>query len=111
MQTHHPLPLLPCRRYGLHFVHIVWVDGTLNMVKIQQEKKYGHDYGVDLGRLDYVKFAEAFGAKGVPGWGAWVGCWVVAEGQRQGTFVMGRRIGCAWVWGQVQGIVLRDQHG
>lgn len=22
------------RRYKLHFVHIVWVDGTLNMVKV-----------------------------------------------------------------------------
>lgn len=122
--------LLPlCRRYNLHFVHVVWVDGTLNMVKvscwrtvsfcvhtsggaaldalrlarsgalastsqrsphpgawparcypptalfatpppaplqIQQEKKYGkgHEYAVDLGPLDYVKFAEAFGATG-----------------------------------------------
>ncbi|KAI7836323.1 hypothetical protein COHA_009831 [Chlorella ohadii] len=54
-------------RYNLHFVHVVWVDGTLNMVKIQQEKKYGkgHEYAVDLGPLDYVKFAEAFGATGI----------------------------------------------
>ncbi|PRW39265.1 acetolactate synthase [Chlorella sorokiniana] len=54
-------------RYNLHFVHIVWVDGTLNMVKIQQEKKYGrgNEYAVDLGPLDYVKFAEAFGATGI----------------------------------------------
>lgn len=116
------------RRYGLNFVHVVWVDGTLNMVKvgwwaewtrgcltaagsseageggrygpgssqrrsthgrrtalapgahhrlagpfpsppgrqIQQQKKYGRDAGfaVELGALDYVKYAEAFGAKG-----------------------------------------------
>lgn len=51
-------------RYNLHFVHIVWVDGTLNMVKIQQLKKYGAECAVDLGRLDYVKFAESFGARG-----------------------------------------------
>ena len=34
-------------------------------VKVQQEKKYGgHSAAVELGRLDYVKFAEAFGATG-----------------------------------------------
>lgn len=51
-------------RYGLHFVHIVWVDGALDMVKTQQVKKYGHDCAVELGPLDYVAFAQAFGATG-----------------------------------------------
>lgn len=51
-------------RYGLRFVHLVWVDGSLNMVKIQQMKKYNACEAVELGPLDYVKFAESFGAKG-----------------------------------------------
>lgn len=36
--------------------------------QIQQEKKYGkgNEYAVELGPLDYVKFAQAFGATG--GW-------------------------------------------
>ncbi|KAI8476037.1 MAG: thiamine pyrophosphate enzyme, N-terminal TPP binding domain-containing protein, partial [Monoraphidium minutum] len=51
-------------RLGLNLTHIVWVDGTLNMVKIQQEKKYGSSCCVELGSLDYVKFAESFGAVG-----------------------------------------------
>ena len=34
------------------------------MVAFQEEAKYGRSSGVDLGGVDFVKFAEAFGAKG-----------------------------------------------
>jgi len=52
-------------RLGLDFVHMVWDDRGYNMVRVQQEKKYnGHRCAVDLGKIDYVAFAEAFGATG-----------------------------------------------
>jgi acetolactate synthase-1/2/3 large subunit len=35
------------------------------MVGTQEELKYGRRSGVDLGPVDYVKYAEAFGAKGL----------------------------------------------
>lgn len=40
-------------------------------LQIQQEKKYGkgNEYAVELGPLDYVKFAEAFDATGAPALG------------------------------------------
>lgn len=51
-------------RLGCHFVHIIWRDGAYNMVAFQQQMKYGRTTGVDFGRVDAVKFAEAFGATG-----------------------------------------------
>lgn len=48
-----------------HFVHFVWRDGTYNMVGAQEMMKYGRTSGVDFGRIDLVKFAESFGAKGI----------------------------------------------
>jgi acetolactate synthase-1/2/3 large subunit len=47
------------------FVHLVWRDGSYDMVKIQQILKYGRSFGVDFGHVDIVKFAEAFGATGL----------------------------------------------
>jgi len=47
------------------FVHLVWCDGSYNMVKIQQELKYHRPFGVDFGPVDIVKYAEAFGAVGL----------------------------------------------
>ena len=52
-------------RLGTNIVHMVWIDGTYNMVKVQEELKYGRGSGVELGSIDYVMYAEAFGAKGV----------------------------------------------
>lgn len=52
-------------RLKTNLVHMVWVDGTYNMVKVQEEMKYGRNSGIELGPLDYVKYAEAFGAKGM----------------------------------------------
>ena len=47
------------------FVHLVWRDGSYDMVKIQQKLKYGRSFGVEFGDVDIVKFAEAFGAAGL----------------------------------------------
>ncbi|PMD50101.1 acetolactate synthase [Hyaloscypha bicolor E] len=44
--------------------HFIWNDGTFNMVAFQEEAKYGRTAGIELGGVDFVKFAEAFGAKG-----------------------------------------------
>ncbi len=52
-------------RLGTNIVHMVWIDGTYNMVKVQEELKYGRASGIAFGPIDYVKYAEAFGAKGV----------------------------------------------
>lgn len=52
-------------RERCNFVHLVWRDGSYNMVKIQQVLKYGRPYGVEFGPVDIVKYAEAFGAKGL----------------------------------------------
>ena len=47
------------------FVHIVWRDGTYDMVGIQQQLKYERRFGDRFGEPDIVKFAEAFGAAGM----------------------------------------------
>jgi len=52
-------------REKCNFVHLVWCDDSYNMVKIQQELKYGRPFGVDFGPVDIVKYAEAFGATGL----------------------------------------------
>lgn len=53
-------------RLNLNTVHIVWNDnGHYDMVKFQEEMKYGECAGVDFGNIDIVKYAEAFGAKGL----------------------------------------------
>jgi acetolactate synthase I/II/III large subunit len=35
------------------------------MVAVQEKTKYGRASGIDFGLIDYVKYAEAFGAKGL----------------------------------------------
>ncbi|MBG83356.1 MAG: acetolactate synthase AlsS [Phycisphaerae bacterium] len=52
-------------RLGSNFVHVVWRDGTYDMVGIQQELKYGRRFGDTFGEPDIVKFADAFGASGM----------------------------------------------
>ncbi len=47
------------------FVHLVWCDGSYDMVKFQQVLKYNRSFGVDFGPVDIVKYAEAFGAVGL----------------------------------------------
>jgi acetolactate synthase-1/2/3 large subunit len=52
-------------REKCNFVHLVWRDGSYDMVKIQQKLKYGRSFGVEFGHVDIVKYAEAFGATGL----------------------------------------------
>ena len=51
-------------RLQSNLVHMIWIDGSYNMVAVQEEQKYGRSSGTTLGPLDPVKYAEAFGAKG-----------------------------------------------
>lgn len=46
-------------------VHLVWNDGSYDMVAFQQKMKYGKEAAVRFGDVDIVKFAESFGAKGL----------------------------------------------
>ncbi|EEX25526.1 acetolactate synthase, catabolic [Limosilactobacillus fermentum 28-3-CHN] len=52
-------------RLNLNIVHLVWNDGNYDMVKFQEELKYGHDAGVKFGPVDFAKYAESFGATGL----------------------------------------------
>jgi acetolactate synthase-1/2/3 large subunit len=46
-------------------MHLVWCDGTYDMVAFQERAKYGRTSGVDFGPVDIVTFAESFGATGL----------------------------------------------
>lgn len=52
-------------RLKLPIVHIIWKDGTYNLIRIQQMQKYGRPSGIDLGDIDFVSFAKSFGANGL----------------------------------------------
>jgi acetolactate synthase I/II/III large subunit len=52
-------------RLNANVVHMVWVDGTYDMVGTQEKLKYGRTSGVDFGPVNYLKYAEAFGATGL----------------------------------------------
>jgi len=52
-------------RLKCNLVHLVWEDGSYDMVAFQEVAKYGRRSGVDFGPVDVVKYAEAFGAKGL----------------------------------------------
>ncbi|KRL05607.1 acetolactate synthase [Liquorilactobacillus oeni DSM 19972] len=52
-------------RLHLNIVHIIWNDGNYDMVKFQEEMKYGVSAGVKFGPVDFAKYAESFGAKGL----------------------------------------------
>jgi len=52
-------------RLKCNLVHLVWIDGHYDMVGFQEVAKYGRTSGVDFGPVDVVRFAEAFGAKGL----------------------------------------------
>ena len=51
-------------RLGSTFTHVIFNDGTYDMVAFQQQGKYGRTSGVQLGDYDAVKYAESFGAHG-----------------------------------------------
>ncbi|HWQ99635.1 MAG TPA: thiamine pyrophosphate-dependent enzyme, partial [Candidatus Methylomirabilis sp.] len=52
-------------RRKLPIVHLVWRDGTYNLVEIQQMAAYGRAHGTKFGNPDIVKLAESFGATGL----------------------------------------------
>ncbi|MGB6533818.1 MAG: acetolactate synthase AlsS [Candidatus Nitrosopolaris sp.] len=52
-------------RLKCNLVHMVWIDHSYDMVGFQEIAKYGRASGVDFGPVDVVRFAEAFGAKGL----------------------------------------------
>ena len=52
-------------RLNCNLTHLVWIDGSYNMVGIQQAAAYGHDAAVHFGPVDVVKFAESMGAQGL----------------------------------------------
>jgi acetolactate synthase-1/2/3 large subunit len=52
-------------RLKANLVHMVWIDGTYDMVATQERLKYGRASGTDFGPIDYIKYAEAFGATGL----------------------------------------------
>jgi acetolactate synthase-1/2/3 large subunit len=52
-------------RLKSNLVHMIWIDGTYDMVGVQEQAKYGRKSGVELGPYDTVKYAEAFGATGL----------------------------------------------
>lgn len=51
-------------RIGANLTHIVFNDGTYDMVAFQQDMKYGRTAGVQLGDYDVVGYARSFGANG-----------------------------------------------
>jgi len=52
-------------RLKANLVHMVWIDGTYDMVATQEKLKYGRSSGTSFGPIDYIKYAEAFGATGL----------------------------------------------
>lgn len=52
-------------RLNLNIVQLIWDDGYYDMVKFQEEAKYGKNAGVKLGKVNFVKYAESFGATGL----------------------------------------------
>ncbi|MGF6724539.1 acetolactate synthase-1/2/3 large subunit [Paraburkholderia sp. GAS41] len=52
-------------RLKSNLVHMVLIDGTYDMVAVQEIAKYGRPSGITFGPVDTVKYAEAFGAVGM----------------------------------------------
>ena len=52
-------------RLKSNIVHMIWIDGTYDMVATQERLKYGRASGIGFGPVDPVKYAEAFGATGL----------------------------------------------
>jgi acetolactate synthase I/II/III large subunit len=52
-------------RLKSHLVHMIWIDGSYDMVGSQEQIKYNRRSGVNFGPVDIVEFAKAFGATGL----------------------------------------------
>ncbi|KAJ4417250.1 hypothetical protein N0V82_006283 [Gnomoniopsis sp. IMI 355080] len=57
--------LVTAVQQGCNITHFIWNDAKYNMVEFQEVDKYGRSSGVDLGGVDFVKYAESMGAKGL----------------------------------------------
>jgi len=57
------LELLTAVREKIPLTVVVFVDGTLNRIRLTQLKRYGHSAHVDLLNPDFTLFAEAVGAQ------------------------------------------------
>jgi len=55
------LELTTAVRDGIGLLAIVFNDGHLNQIRIQQLRDEGRSFGVDVGSLDHGRFAEAIG--------------------------------------------------
>jgi acetolactate synthase I/II/III large subunit len=51
-------------RLKANIVHMVWIEGTYDILAVQEKLKYGRTSGIDFGPIEY-KYAEAFGATGL----------------------------------------------
>jgi acetolactate synthase I/II/III large subunit len=51
-------------RLQSNLVHMIWIDGTYDMVATQERQKYSRPSGIEFGPVDPVKYADAFGARG-----------------------------------------------
>lgn len=49
-------------RLKLPITHIIWRDGSYNLVKIQQQEMYKKEFGVSFSDPDFVKYTQSFGA-------------------------------------------------
>ena len=52
-------------RLKCNLVHLVWIDGSYDMVRFQEMAKYGRASGVEFGPVDIVTLAQSFGARGL----------------------------------------------
>lgn len=52
-------------RLKSNIVHMIWIDGTYDMVAEQEVLKYGRKSAIGFGPVEPVKYAEAFGATGL----------------------------------------------
>lgn len=57
------LELATAAALGLSLPVLVFVDGQLNQIRLQQQADYGHDSGVALAPLDFAALADAAGAQ------------------------------------------------
>ena len=51
-------------REGIHFVVLVWVDGSYGLIGWKQDIHFGRQSAVSFTNPDFIKLAESFGAKG-----------------------------------------------
>lgn len=50
---------------GLPVVVAVHADGQIGMIQNAMQMQFGRAYATEIGRVDFVKYAEAFGARGI----------------------------------------------